>query len=90
MGDLFVVGLDLVTGQEVHAGDRESWEWYGKGHNGDQSPVCRECYDGTDLPGGPRRVALVPKGRKGGARRAHFAIRRRGGWARPEYQLAPV
>jgi hypothetical protein len=71
--DLLVVGLDLATGQEVHAGDRESWEWYGKGHNGDQTLVCRECYDGTDLPGGPRRVALVPKGRKGGARRAHFA-----------------
>ena len=73
MDDLLVVGLDLATGQEVHAGDRESWEWYGKGHNGDQTLVCRECYDGTDLPGGPRQVALVPKGRKGGARRAHFA-----------------
>src|SRR6516164_2303558 len=73
MGDLLVVGLDLVIGQEVHAGDRETWEWYPKGHNGDQTLVCRECHDGTDLPGGPRRVALVPKGRKGGARRAHFA-----------------
>jgi hypothetical protein len=71
--DLLVVGLDLVTRREVHAGDRETWEWHNKGHNGDRTLVCRECYEGTDLPGGPRVVALVPKGRKCGARRAHFA-----------------
>jgi hypothetical protein len=68
-----VTGLDLVTGQEVHAGDREVPEWYKKGHNGDRTLVCLECCDGTDLPGGPRLVAVVPKGRKGGARRPHFA-----------------
>ena len=71
--DLLVVGLDLVTRWEVHAGDRETWEWHDKGHNGDRTLVCRECYEGMDLPGGPRVVGLVPKGRKGGARRAHFA-----------------
>lgn len=71
--DLLVVGLDLVTRREVHAGDREAWEWHGKGHNGDRTLVCRECYEGADLPGGPRVVALVPKGRKGGVRRPHFA-----------------
>jgi hypothetical protein len=71
--NLLVVGLDLVTRREVHAGDRETWEWHDKGHNGDRTLVCRECYEGTDLPGGPRVVALVPKGRKCGARRAHFA-----------------
>lgn len=71
--DLLVVGVDLVTGLEVHAGDRKVSEWHGKGHNGDRTLVCRECYEGTDLPGGPRVVGLVPKGRKGGARRAHFA-----------------
>lgn len=73
MDDLLVVGLDLATGLEVHAGDRDAWEWVPKGHTGDQTLVCRECYDGADLPGGPRRVALVPKGRKHGRRRAHFA-----------------
>jgi competence protein CoiA-like protein len=72
MVDLLVVGLDLVTGQEVHAGDREVWQWYRKGHNGDQTLVCKQCYDGDGLPG-PRLVALVPKGRRGGRRRPHFA-----------------
>jgi hypothetical protein len=30
--DMLVVGLDLVTGREVHAGDRRTEEWR-KGHN---------------------------------------------------------
>ena len=74
-GDLLVVGLDLATGLEVHAGDRTTVEWRDKGHNGDQTLVCRECYDGADLPGGARLVALVPRGREHGRRRAHFAHR---------------
>jgi hypothetical protein len=71
--DLLVVGLDLETGQEVDVADREVAYWYLKGHNGDQTLVCKQCYEGVDLPGGPRLVALVPKGRQGGRRRKHFA-----------------
>ena len=71
--NLLVVGLDLVTGREVHAGDRRTEEWYKKGHNGDRTLVCLACYQGADLPDGPRTVALVPKGRDGGARQQHFA-----------------
>ena len=71
--DLLVVGLDLVTGREVHAGDRRTEEWRKKGHNGDRTLVCLACYEGADLPGGPRIVALVPRGREGGARQQHFA-----------------
>ena len=71
--DLLVVGLDLVTGREVHAGDRRTEKWYEKGHNGDRTLVCLACYEGADLLDGPRTVALVPKGREGGARRQHFA-----------------
>jgi len=73
VADLLVVGLDLVTGLEVHAEDRETWEWWKKGHNGDQTLVCLACYQGADLPGGPQVVALVPRGRVGGARCRHFA-----------------
>jgi hypothetical protein len=71
--DQLVVGLDLVTGLEVDIGDRDIWDWGAKGHNGDQTLVCKHCYEGEDLPGGPRVVALVPKGRTGGRRRKHFA-----------------
>jgi hypothetical protein len=71
--DLLVVGLDLVTGREVHAGDRRTEEWRKKGHNGDRTLVCLACHEGADLAGGPRTVALVPKGREGGARQQHFA-----------------
>jgi hypothetical protein len=73
VADLLVVGLDLVTGFEVHAEDQETPEWWKKGHNGDQTLVCLTCYQGTDLPDGPQVVALVPKGRVGGARCRHFA-----------------
>jgi Competence protein CoiA-like family len=73
VADLLVVGLDLVTGREVHAGDRRTEEWREKGHNGDRTLVCQACYQGTDLSGGPQTVALVPKGRDGGARQQHFA-----------------
>jgi Competence protein CoiA-like family len=73
MVDLLVVGLDLETGQEVHASSRPAWEWRLKGHNGNQTLVCLDCYIGADLPGGPQPVALVPKGRLGGACRTHFA-----------------
>ena len=71
--DLLVVGLDMVTGLEVHAEDRETREWRKKGHNGDQTLVCLACYQGADLPDGPQVVALVPKGKEGGARCRHFA-----------------
>ena len=63
--DLLVVGLDLVTGREVHAEDRRTEDWRKKGHNGDCTLVCLACYEGADLPDGPRTVALVPKGREG-------------------------
>jgi hypothetical protein len=73
VADLLVVGLDLATGLEVHAEDRETREWWKKGHNGDQTLVCLPCYQGADLPDGPLVVALVPRGRVGGARCRHFA-----------------
>ena len=73
MADLLVVGLDLVTGLEVHARDRSTGEWRKKGHNGDRTLVCQACYEGADLSGGPQTVPLVPKGREGGARQQHFA-----------------
>ena len=73
VADVLVVGLDLVTGLEVHAEDRKTWEWRKKGHNGDQTLVCLACYQGADLPDGPQVVALVPKGKEGGARCRHFA-----------------
>jgi hypothetical protein len=38
--DLLVVGLGLESWQEVHASDRETWQWQPKGHNGDQALVC--------------------------------------------------
>jgi len=63
--DLLVVGLDLVTGREVHAGDRRTEEWRKKGHNGDRTLVCLACYEGADLAGGPRTIALGPQGRGG-------------------------
>jgi len=73
VADVLVVGLDLVTGLEVHAEDQETWEWRKKGHNGDQTLVCLACYQGAELPDGPQVVALVPKGKEGGARCRHFA-----------------
>ena len=73
VADVLVVGLDLVTGLDVHAEDRKTLEWRKKGHNGDQTLVCLACYQGADLPDGPRVVALVPKGKEGGARCRHFA-----------------
>jgi hypothetical protein len=71
--DLLVVGLDLETGQEVDISDREVPDWFRKGHNGDRTLVCKHCYEGEDLRGGRRVVALVPKGRKGGKRRPYFS-----------------
>ena len=73
MADVLVVGLDLVTGLKVHAEDQKTLEWRKKGHNGDQSLVCLACYQGAELPDGPRVIALVPKGKEGGARCRHFA-----------------
>ena len=73
MPELHVPGLDLVTGLEVAAGDRKTWEWKPKGHNGDETLVCLECYLGADRPDGPRAVPLIPRGKVGGARQPHFA-----------------
>ena len=80
VADLLVVGLDLATGLEVHAGDRETQEWWNKGHNGDQTLVCLACYQGADLPGGPRVVALVPEA--GSAVPVAATSRVRPGWPR--------
>jgi hypothetical protein len=71
--DLLVIGLDLKTGREVHASDRPTQDWHHKGHNGDRTLVCALCYQGADQPAGPRKVALVPRRRRGGARQQHFA-----------------
>ena len=57
----------------MHVTDRETKDWYARGHNGDRTVVCALCYQGVDLAGGPRQVALVLKGRRGGTRRQHFA-----------------
>jgi hypothetical protein len=71
VADVLVVGLDLVTGRVVHAGDRLTEEWREKGHNGDRTLVCQACYEGADLPRGPQTWS--PKGGDGGARQRHFA-----------------
>jgi Competence protein CoiA-like family len=73
VAELHVPGLDLVTGREVAAADGKTWEWKPKGHNGDGTLVCLECYLGADRPDGPRTVPLVPRGKVGGARQPHFA-----------------
>lgn len=74
VADLYVCGLDLSTGRVVQADEREVWEWHQKGHNGDQTLVCLECYHGAGGPdGNPQVVPLVPRGRIGGVRRRHFA-----------------
>jgi hypothetical protein len=73
VAELYVPGLDLSTGLAVDAGDREVWEWRRKGHSGDGTLVCLECYQGADRRGGPLAVPLVPRGRVGGARQPHFA-----------------
>jgi hypothetical protein len=41
VADVLVVGLDLVTGLEVHAGDRETREWRKKGHERDSRRAGR-------------------------------------------------
>jgi hypothetical protein len=64
--ELHAPGLDLVTGREVAAGDRKTWECKPKGHNGDGTLVCLECYLGADRPDGPRTVPRVPRGKVGG------------------------
>jgi hypothetical protein len=73
--DLYVCGLDLSTGRVVQADEREVWEWHQKGHNGDRTLVCLECYHhGAGSPDGKSQVVpLVPRGRIGGVRRRHFA-----------------
>lgn len=74
MADLYVSGLDLSTGRVVQADEREVWEWHEKGHSGDGTLVCLECYHGADTPDRARRlVPLVPRGRIGGVRQRHFA-----------------
>ncbi|MEJ2865899.1 competence protein CoiA family protein [Actinomycetospora flava] len=67
-----MVGLDLSTGQEIRIIDEADVPfWRHRGWSGDQTLVCVHCYAGVD--GSARRVALIPKGRVGGRRRAHFA-----------------
>lgn len=62
VADLYVCGLDLSTGRVVHADEREVWEWRPKGHNGDGTLVCLECYHGAGSPdGAPLVVPLVPR-----------------------------
>jgi hypothetical protein len=51
MAELYVPGLDLATGLAVDAGEREKWEWREKGHNGDGTLVCLECYLEDVRPG---------------------------------------
>ena len=70
VSDLVVVGLDLRTGLEVSVQDRSTASWRTRGYNGDQTLVCLDCYTSSSRR---RVVALVPKGRVGGKRRAHFA-----------------
>ena len=73
MTDLYVPGLDLLTGLAVDPLDKSVPEWRKKGHNGDRTLVCLECYLGSGWTGGPRMVPLVPKGKEQGARQPHFA-----------------
>lgn len=72
MDDCGVVGLDLSTGQEIRIIDEADVSfWRHRGWSGDQTLVCVHCY--TDVDGPARPVPLIPKGRIGGRRRAHFA-----------------
>jgi hypothetical protein len=74
MAEPYVSGLDLSTMRVVQPDERKTWEWYDKGHNGDRTLVCLECYHGSGTPDGRRHlVPLVPKGKVNGARRQHFA-----------------
>ncbi len=73
MSDLLVIGYDLSAHRTVDISEREVWEWYEKGHNGDRSLICYLCYLETDTSGEYRIIALVPKGRDCGRRRSHFA-----------------
>jgi hypothetical protein len=70
--DLLVVGYDLDTESEVHIGDRSMPEWHAIGYGGTRRLVCYLCWRGVDAAVGTE-VALVPRGRVGGKRRAHFA-----------------
>jgi hypothetical protein len=70
--DLFVIGLDLTTGREVHVDDQTVGHWRGKGVTGNKTLVCLFCYQGMDQPE-PRLVPLVVRGRVNGRRRPHFA-----------------
>jgi hypothetical protein len=70
VNDPIVIGLDLRTGLEVSVRDRSTAAWRTRGYNGDQTLVCLHCYTSS---GGRRVVPLVPKGRVGGKRQAHFA-----------------
>lgn len=70
--DLLVVGYDLDAESEVHIGDRALPEWHAIGYKGTRRLVCYLCWRGVDaVPG--TEVALVPRGRLGGTKRAHFA-----------------
>lgn len=74
MADLYVCGLDLSTGRVVQPDEREVWEWHEKGHNGDGTLVCLECFHGAESPDGASRIVpLVPRGRIGGVRQRRFA-----------------
>jgi hypothetical protein len=70
--DLLVVGYDLDTASEVHIGDRTMPEWHAIGYGGTRRLVCYLCWRGVDAAPGTE-VALVPRGRIGGKKRAHFA-----------------
>jgi hypothetical protein len=77
MTDLYVPGLDLSTGLAVDAVDRNVWEWRRKGHNGDGTLVCLECYQGDGRPTGLGRSrwcrgerSAEPVSRSSRARRA--------------------
>lgn len=74
MAEPYVSGLDLSTMRVVQPDERNTWQWREKGHNGDGTLVCLECYHGSGTPDGKRHlVPLVPKGKVNGARRQHFA-----------------
>jgi hypothetical protein len=70
--ELLVVGYDLDAESEVHIGDRTLPEWHAIGYKGTRRLVCYLCWPGFDAAPGTE-VALVPRGRLGGTKRAHFA-----------------
>jgi hypothetical protein len=80
--DLLVTGLGLGTGCEVHAGDRQTWQWHPKGHNGDRAWSACSVIPAKTFPAGRKWWRWFLKA--AGAVRAASILLIHRGWPRPE------